>query len=102
MECGERKLIQIGSFSDTSRPPRVLEENGKNYWFTDREEMEEEIRSNNFLEHGEHNGNLYGTHLDSIRDIIKQGNIRSTGWLNPVLHFSAMISNNVIVFSMLI
>lgn len=51
----------------------MLEENGKNYWFTDREEMEEEIRLNNFLEHGEHNGNLYGTHLDSIRDVIKQG-----------------------------
>ena len=35
--------------------------------------MEREISANNFLEYGEHNGNLYGTHLDSIRDIIKQG-----------------------------
>lgn len=61
------------SLSDTSRPPRVLEENGNNYWFTDREEMEEEIRQNNFLEYGEHNGHLYGTHLDSIRDVIKDG-----------------------------
>lgn len=59
--------------SDTSRPPRVLEENGKNYWFMDRENMEREISANNFLEYGEYNGNLYGTHLDSIRDIIKQG-----------------------------
>lgn len=58
---------------DTSRPPRVLEENGKNYWFIEREDMEEEIRKNNFLEHGEHNGHLYGTHLDSVRDVIKQG-----------------------------
>lgn len=58
---------------DTSRPPRVLEENGKDYWFGDREQMEEEIRENNFLECGEHNGHLYGTHLDSIRDVIKQG-----------------------------
>lgn len=66
--------LNYESFStDTSRTPRVLEENGSNYWFTDREEMEEEIRQNNFLEHGEHNGNLYGTHLDSIRDVIKQG-----------------------------
>lgn len=63
----------LTSFSDTSRPPRVLEENGNNYWFTDREEMEEEIRQNNFLEYGEHNGHLYGTHLDSIRDVIKDG-----------------------------
>lgn len=35
--------------------------------------MEQEIDENNFLEHGEHNGNLYGTHLDSIRNVIKEG-----------------------------
>lgn len=60
-------------FVDTSRPPRVLEENGKGYWFIDRAEMEQEINENKFLEHGDHSGNLYGTHLDSIRDVIKQG-----------------------------
>lgn len=37
--------------------------------------MEQEIRENKFLEYGEHNGNLYGTHLDSIRNIIKEGSI---------------------------
>jgi guanylate kinase len=58
---------------DTSRMPRPLEENGKGYWFVDREDMEEEIAENNFLEFGEHNGNLYGTHLDSIRSVIKEG-----------------------------
>lgn len=35
--------------------------------------MEQEIRENKFLEHGDHGDNLYGTHLDSIRDVIKQG-----------------------------
>lgn len=60
--------------SDTSRPPRVLEEHGKGYWFMDREEMDQQIKENKFLEFGEHNDNLYGTHLDSIRDVIKQGN----------------------------
>lgn len=59
--------------ADTSRPPRVLEENGKNYWFIDREDMDTEISRNNFLEYGDHNGHLYGTHMDSIRDVIKQG-----------------------------
>lgn len=58
---------------DTSRPPRALEENGKGYWFIDREDFEDEVRVNNFLEYGEHNGNLYGTHLDSIRNVIKEG-----------------------------
>jgi hypothetical protein len=35
--------------------------------------MEQEIAENNFLEYGDHNGNLYGTHLDSIRSVIKEG-----------------------------
>lgn len=44
--------------------------------------MEREVRENNLLESGEHNGNLYGTHLDSIRDVIKQGK-----YLNKQIHF---------------
>ncbi|KPU73384.1 uncharacterized protein Dana_GF14547, isoform B [Drosophila ananassae] len=57
----------------TSRPKRALEENGVSYWFMDREEMEEAVKQNEFLEYGEHNGNLYGTHLQSIKDVINSG-----------------------------
>lgn len=35
--------------------------------------MEQEINKNNFLEYGEHNGNLYGTHIQSIKDVINNG-----------------------------
>lgn len=35
--------------------------------------MEEQIKNHKFLEWGEHNGHLYGTSLDSIREIIRQG-----------------------------
>ncbi|KAJ8683547.1 hypothetical protein QAD02_019339 [Eretmocerus hayati] len=57
----------------TSRPPRVLEESGKSYWFTDREGMERDIREHRFLEFGEHGGHLYGTKLDSVRELIRAG-----------------------------
>ncbi|XP_050675591.1 protein PALS2 isoform X2 [Leptidea sinapis] len=57
----------------TSRPPRPLEENGSSYWFVSREEMERDAHAGRFLEYGEHNGHLYGTHLDSIRAAIKEG-----------------------------
>ncbi|XP_045511637.1 protein PALS2 isoform X2 [Colias croceus] len=57
----------------TSRPPRPLEENGDSYWFVSREEMERDAHAGRFLEYGEHNGHLYGTHLDSIRAVIKDG-----------------------------
>lgn len=33
----------------TSRPQRVLEENGKGYWFADRENMEAEIRDHRYF-----------------------------------------------------
>ncbi|KAL4715137.1 hypothetical protein ACJJTC_012184 [Scirpophaga incertulas] len=58
---------------DTSRPPRPMEENGQSYWFVSREEMERDAHAGRFLEYGEHNGHLYGTHLDSIRAVIKEG-----------------------------
>ncbi|XP_073825658.1 MAGUK p55 subfamily member vari isoform X1 [Musca autumnalis] len=57
----------------TTRPKRALEENGVSYWFVDREWMEQEIKENNFLEYGEHNGNLYGTHIQTIKDVISSG-----------------------------
>ncbi|KAG5307358.1 PREDICTED: MAGUK p55 subfamily member 6 isoform X1 [Acromyrmex echinatior] len=57
----------------TSRPPRVLEEDGKSYWFTDRQSMEIDIKEHRFLEHGEHGGHLYGTKLDSVRELIRAG-----------------------------
>ncbi|XP_043665954.1 protein PALS2 isoform X3 [Vespula pensylvanica] len=57
----------------TSRPPRVLEEDGKSYWFTDRESMERDIREHRYLEYGEHGGHLYGTKLDSVRELIRAG-----------------------------
>lgn len=52
---------------------RELEEDGMGYWFVSREEMEHDVRDHQFLEFGEHNNHLYGTKLDSIRAVIRQG-----------------------------
>nr|CAG4651677.1 EOG090X032R [Triops cancriformis] len=57
----------------TSRPMRELEDDGMGYWFVSREDMEIDIRSHQYLEYGEHNGHLYGTKLDSIRNVIRHG-----------------------------
>ena len=56
---------------DTSRSPREGEENGKGYYFTDRETMEDNIQKDNLLEWGDFNGNLYGTHIDTLRSVIE-------------------------------
>ncbi|XP_036320487.1 MAGUK p55 subfamily member 6 isoform X2 [Rhagoletis pomonella] len=57
----------------TTRPKRSLEETGNGYYFTNRELMEEQIKRNEFLEYGEHNGHLYGLHLDSVKEVIRSG-----------------------------
>ena len=52
---------------------REGEVDGKGYYFTDRQSMEEDIRNGLYLEYGEYNGNLYGTRLDSIDAVSSAG-----------------------------
>jgi len=59
----------------TSRLPREGEEHGIHYHFTTREAMEEDILDGKYLEYGEYDGALYGTKLDSIREIIGSGKV---------------------------
>ncbi|KAG8231202.1 hypothetical protein J437_LFUL010899 [Ladona fulva] len=68
-----RKTLALVGSQVTSRPPREMEESGKSYWFMDRVEMEQDIREHGFLEYGEHNGHLYGTKLDHVRQVIRSG-----------------------------
>ena len=49
------------SISYTTRAPRGSEQNGKQYHFVSREEFEQMIRNNQFLEHANVFGNYYGT-----------------------------------------
>lgn len=60
-------------YTDTSRQPKEGEENGKGYHFVSREEMDTDIRAGKYLEHGDYEGNLYGTKVDSIRDVMRSG-----------------------------
>lgn len=45
------------------------------YSFMSRSEMECDIKNGRFLEHGEYDGNLYGTKISSIHDVIETGKI---------------------------
>jgi guanylate kinase len=58
------------SVSYTTRAPRGTEENGKSYRFVTREEFEERLANDEFLEWAQVFGNYYGTHrsvLDQAR-----------------------------------
>ncbi|XP_046887380.1 MAGUK p55 subfamily member 6a isoform X1 [Hypomesus transpacificus] len=57
----------------TSRLPREEERNGQSYCFVTRSEMEADIKDSQYLEHGEYDGNLYGTRIDSIHEVVDTG-----------------------------
>ncbi|XP_062859308.1 MAGUK p55 subfamily member 2b isoform X2 [Trichomycterus rosablanca] len=59
----------------TSRKPKVNEKEGQMYLFMSRSEMETDIKSGRFLEHGEYDGNLYGTKINSIHEVIESAKI---------------------------
>jgi guanylate kinase len=50
------------SISYTTRAPRGQERPGENYYYTSREDFEQRIQQDEFLEHAEVFGNYYGTH----------------------------------------
>tara|TARA_B110000444_G_scaffold173119_1_gene161967 strand:- start:22 stop:636 length:615 start_codon:yes stop_codon:yes gene_type:complete len=61
------------SVSFTTRKIRESEIDGKDYFFINKDEFAEKITKNEFLEHQNVYGNLYGTSLSSISYISNQG-----------------------------
>lgn len=63
------------TISHTTRKPRKGEQNGKEYHFISREEMERMISDNEFIEHTQFSDNYYGTSKRAVRDALKTGKI---------------------------
>ena len=61
------------SVSMTTRKMRPGEVDGKDYYFVSREEFEQRIKEDKFLEHAEFVGNYYGTPLDKVNEKLEQG-----------------------------
>ena len=58
---------------DTTRPPREHEVSGRDYHFVDsREKMEADIANHMFIEAGQYNENLYGTSVESVREVAEK------------------------------
>ncbi len=63
----------VYSTSMTTRPPRGDEVDGEDYYFVTKEEFEQRIRDDGFLEWAEFVGNYYGTPKDKVEEQLKQG-----------------------------
>ncbi|KAI2643830.1 hypothetical protein H4Q32_026788 [Labeo rohita] len=58
---------------DTTRPKREYEMDGRDYHFvSSREQMEKDIQSHRFIEAGQYNNHLYGTSVQSVRQVAEQ------------------------------
>lgn len=63
------------SISMTTRAPRGSEQNGVEYFFATREEFEELIAKDQFVEYAQFNGNYYGTPKPFIEKCKEEGKI---------------------------
>lgn len=80
--CGKGTVIQEFlknhkdawlSISCTSRDPRPGDVVGETYFFLSRDEFEEKIKKEEFLEYAEYNGNYYGTPKEHIEERLAKG-----------------------------
>ncbi|XP_040028964.2 MAGUK p55 subfamily member 4 isoform X1 [Gasterosteus aculeatus] len=76
-----RRLIELnpnlflGAVPHTTRAPKGYEESGREYYFISRETFGNMVYNNRFLDYGEYRGNLYGTSIESVRDVLLSGKI---------------------------
>ena len=61
------------SVSATTRAPREGEIDGKHYFFISRQEFENRIANNDFLEYAQFAGNCYGTPKSYVLSLLEQG-----------------------------
>jgi len=61
------------SISCTTRPPRAGEQNGREYHFLTREEFEEMLAADEFLEYASVFGELYGTPRRNLEEAAAEG-----------------------------
>ena len=80
--CGKTSLVEAlikktknlcVSVSHTTRPPRLDEVNGINYYFVSINEFEEMIKNNAFVEHAMVFDNHYGSSSQLIREKLDEG-----------------------------
>jgi guanylate kinase len=69
----ERRPDMAFSVSATTRPMRPGEQTGVDYYFLTREEFERRQDAGEFLETASYQGNLYGTLMSEIHEIVDSG-----------------------------
>ncbi|XP_066521295.1 MAGUK p55 subfamily member 4 isoform X2 [Hoplias malabaricus] len=76
-----RRLIEInpktyqGATPYTTRPQKCHEEPGREYHFISREQFENMMYNQCFIEYGEYRGHFYGTSVEAVKNVLAAGKI---------------------------
>ena len=78
------------AITTTTRPMRINEVNGRDYFFVSKEEFEQLIKEDKFVEHTIYNGNYYGSSKDQIANdrvvVIDLEGLKSYSRLNDFIN----------------
>lgn len=85
------------SISATTRAPRPGETHGKEYFFVSRQEFDEIIAENGFMEYATYCGNSYGTPKKAVEEMLDKGinvflEIDVVGALNIIRDYPECVS----------
>lgn len=86
--------------SDTTRPRRDYEVDGRDYHFvSSREIMEGEIQEHKFIEAGQYNNHLYGTSIQSVKEVAEKVgvNVMTQRWKRSHLIICTMQGKHCIL-----
>jgi len=64
------------------------EVNGREYHFVSKHEFEADVAEGRFVEYGEHEKQLFGTSMDSIRQVVNSGKVCVLNFHPQVWSFS--------------
>ena len=87
------------SLSHTTRQPRGQEQDGREYWFIDREQFEQMAKQGDFFEWAEVHGNLYGTSRKAIEQRLAPGEdvVLEIDW-QGALQIKQIFAHAVLIF----
>lgn len=69
--CLQNSNISV-CVSHTTRNPRVGEQHGIDYFFTNKNDFELKIKNESYLEYAKVHGNYYGTLIDSVVELLEK------------------------------
>ena len=95
----EKKNNLSYSISMTTRKKRVYENNGVEYYFTDKDDFKRRILNNEFLEYNIYNNEYYGTLKSIIMDKINNGiNVITEIDVNGAKRIKKIFKNSILIY----